>query len=241
MNLGRKLLSFLRRSGTESLMYRPELFKELISLYGREYFKEKRILEIGPKDGLDSLRLDGLEPSELVLMDLPEKSSNVDWLKKINCQYSYITNNFMYMSKNEKEQLGKFKLIWCTGVLYHNPEQLRMLRKLYLLLEEDGVLVLESATARNFFRNGSFVEIYFPKTYRDSGTVTHLPSKKAIKDWLLMVGFMNIKDSKCYLKYNRDLFKYRYACICKRGKSDDASSYYQKSKLNPNYTYGDSE
>ena len=40
-------------------------------------------------------------------------------------------------------------LVWCAGVLYHNPEQLRMVRLLYDLLEPGDVLVLESATTRN--------------------------------------------------------------------------------------------
>ena len=34
------------------------------------------------------------------------------------------------MSNSEYNSLGKFDLIWCTGVLYHNPEQLRMLKKI---------------------------------------------------------------------------------------------------------------
>ena len=34
----------------------------------------------------------------------------------------------MYMSDKEIKDLGKFKIIYCLGVLYHNPEQLRMLK-----------------------------------------------------------------------------------------------------------------
>ena len=66
--------------------------------------------------------------------------------------------------------LGKFRLIWCTGVLYHNAEQLRFLRKLFNLLEDDGYLVLESATLRLSakLRQGNYVEIFYPQTYRNT-------------------------------------------------------------------------
>ena len=43
-------------------MYRVYLFHELIDMAGKEAFAGKRILEIGPKDGLDSLKLAGLGP-----------------------------------------------------------------------------------------------------------------------------------------------------------------------------------
>ena len=32
-------------------------------------FKNKRILEIGPRDGLDTFRLETLDPKEIVIMD----------------------------------------------------------------------------------------------------------------------------------------------------------------------------
>ena len=57
-------------------MYRRHLFEELMTLAGKEIFHGSRILEIGPRDGLDSLRLATLEPAELVMVDLPEKRSS---------------------------------------------------------------------------------------------------------------------------------------------------------------------
>lgn len=47
-------------------------------------FEGKRILEIGPKHGKDTMLLATLNPSELVLIDLPEKYSMVrEWLPHI--------------------------------------------------------------------------------------------------------------------------------------------------------------
>jgi 2-polyprenyl-3-methyl-5-hydroxy-6-metoxy-1,4-benzoquinol methylase len=243
--IGRKLF---RGRGTSSvsrepLMYRVHLFDELLSVSGQQTFQKKRLLEIGPKDGLDSKRLASLQPSELVMIDLPEKKQQVvAWLSDISCPHKYIEANFMYLPQEEYLSLGKFDLIWCTGVLYHNAEQLRLLRKLYKLLNSGGYLVLESATLRlaKSLRDGCYVEIHYPETYRNTGTITHLPTANAIKTWLRMVGFPEIYDSSCFEKDNRDLVGQRYACICKKTGDDEADIYYGKSGLNPEYRFGDS-
>lgn len=227
---------------SEPLMYRIGLFEELDSLSKKDQFENKRILEIGPKDGLDSLRLSSLKPSELVMIDLPEKRDGNDkWLDKIEVPHQYIEANFMYMSHEEIEKLGKFDLVWCTGVLYHNAEQMRLLRKLYKLLNADGMLVMESATLRNqSMQDKAYVEVYYPETFRNTGTVTHLPNALAIKAWLQMAGFDEIFDSNCYENYGRDLMDHRYACICKKHESEGGGEYYHKSNLNPAYLLGDS-
>ncbi|RPH68367.1 hypothetical protein EHM76_07840 [bacterium] len=84
-----------------------------------------------------------------------------------------------------------------------------------------------------------YVEIHYPQTYRDTGTITHLPS--AIKAWMQMVGFQEIFDSGCFEKGDKNLIGQRYACICKKTNDDDADVYYGKSGLNPLYKFGDSE
>lgn len=234
---------FNKPQQTESLMYRVHLFTELLSIAGNNYFQGKRILEIGPKDGLDSKRLASLQPSEQMMMDLPEKDQSVqDWLPEITCKNRYMVANFMYITSQEYTALGKFDLIWCTGVLYHNPEQLRFLRKLYKLLNIGGYLVLESATLRlaKGLRHGSYVEIHYPQTYRNTGTITHLPTANAIKSWLNMVGFREIHDSKCFIPDNKDLIGQRFACISKKNEDDESDIYYGKSNLNPKYRFGDS-
>ena len=224
-------------------MYRVYLFEELVSTASPDYFCEKRLFEIGPRDGLDSKRLASLKPSELMMIDLPEKrEGNIKWLSEIGCPHKHIEDNFMYMSRQEYDALGSFDLIWCTGILYHNPEQMRFLRKLYKMLNIGGYLVLESSTLRSSrsLKNGCYVEIYYPETYRNTGTITHLPTASAIKAWLKMVGFQEIHDSSCYDKENKNLRNVRYACICRKNDNDETGVYYGKSGLNPQYRFGDS-
>ena len=99
----------------EPMVYRRELFAELLVVAGKTKFQGERVLEIGPKDGLDSMRLASLEPRELVLVDLPEKRAGVDgWLHEIACPHRYVEANIMYMSADEFSALGRFQ----TGLVH---------------------------------------------------------------------------------------------------------------------------
>ncbi len=183
--------------------YRALLFQEACERIGGK--RPARILEIGPKDGLDSRRLLGLNPESLTLVDLPRREAeNATWLKNLDAtKVQYLSANLMY--SEAVLQLPPFDLVWCTGVLYHNPEQLRMVRRLYDLLQPGGLLVLETATVRNQrLRDENVVEIIHPvseeRRQREhlSANVTHLPSRRAVFSWLEMVGFRDIAESACH-------------------------------------------
>ncbi len=170
-----------------------------------ERFRGSRILEIGPKHGEDSRLLAALAPAELVLLDLPEKDELVQrWLPGIEalCPTRYVTGNLMYLSPGELEQLGTFDLVWCLGVVYHNVEQLRLLRRLFHLTRTDGLVVIESATTRNRRLAGkNVVEVHWPDLYRGQRTITHLPSRLALRSWLEMVGFADVRVEPVYSRH----------------------------------------
>ena len=221
---------FNKPTSKDTLQYRDYLHRELVEIYGVDYFQNKRILEIGPRDGEDSFRIEEFNPSEYVLIDLPDKEEiNLKWLGNLKSNHKFIQTNFLYMTQEDYESLGKFDLIYFTGVLYHNPEQLRFIQKLYDKLNYGGVLVFESATTRKRkFINENVVEIHYPQTYRDTTTVSHLPSKKAIISWLQMAGFKEIHNSKCYEKENYNIKDIRFACIARKNIEDKPDSYYAK-------------
>jgi SAM-dependent methyltransferase len=211
--------------------YRQELFEELKAY--RDGERARRILEIGPKDGLDSARLLGLQPERLTLVDLPgREESNQAWLRSISSPVvEYVTANIMYSETILR--WPPFDLVWCTGVLYHNPEQLRMVRRLYDLVEPGGVLVLESATTRHpRLRDENCVEIVFPpsdetkRKYHISLNVTHLPSAVAVRSWLQMVGFMDVRLSRCHRAVSRALARARVAYLARRPLVGAESTYY---------------
>ena len=72
----KKLLFRLLRNEkfTGTYAYRKYLFQELTSIFSEDQFKNKRFLEIGPKDGEDTERLYTLNPDEHIMFDLPDKS-----------------------------------------------------------------------------------------------------------------------------------------------------------------------
>ena len=65
------------------------------------------MLEIGPRDGLDTFRLETLDPKEIVIMDLKNRTEeNKHWLKNLKGKTLTLTN-YMYLSPEEYKQLGK--------------------------------------------------------------------------------------------------------------------------------------
>ncbi len=207
--------------GKKRRNYRETLFKELLAYSINEHYH--KILEIGPKDGLGTKRLLNFNPEELCLIDLANKEEgNKVWLKKLHSKnLKYITGNIMYDKFFEEES---FDLIWCTGVLYHNPEQLRMVRLLYDLLKPKGVLVIESATIKEggCLRKRNVIQINYPpsdaykKKYHISHNITHLPSWSAVWSWLSMVGFEDIQKSHCHERQSISLSKTRVAYIARK-------------------------
>jgi tRNA (mo5U34)-methyltransferase len=205
-------------------------------------FERKRILEIGPKHGKDSVLLATLNPSELVLVDLPEKESMVrEWLPQVSCKCktTYFEGNILYMTQEQYSQLGTFDLVWCLGVLYHNVEQFRLLKRLFDLCNVNGSLVIESATTRNKrLEKSNVVEIHWPDTYRNVQTITHLPSRLAIKSWLEMVGFV---DVKIWNIYSREFGWQRAVLTGKKTSKSKPYISYAASGLNPIYVAGDAK
>jgi len=211
--------------------YRAYLFEELVAyLDGR---RPKRILEIGPKDGADTQRLLELDPERLTLLDLPRlEASNRVWLDRIgSSRIEYVSANVMYSAAVSR--LEPFDVVWCTGVLYHNPEQLRMVRRLADLVKPGGVLVLESATTRRpRLRAANCVEVLYPpsekvkRKYHLSMKFTHLPSARAIESWLAMVGLERLVRATCHRRVSRDLALARAAYLATRPLAPGTALYY---------------
>jgi SAM-dependent methyltransferase len=180
-----------------------------------------RILEIGPKHGLDTRLLATLEPRELVTVDLPEKGDTIaSWLAEVPAA-RHVEANVLYLSDSERAELGRFDIVWCLGVLYHNVEQLRLLRRLYELTAEGGMVVIESSTTRSRLLAGrNVVELHWPDTYRGVPTITHLPTRRAIASWLEMVGFTDVRVRDVYSRGLR-----RQRAVLTGRRDSDASAY----------------
>ncbi len=240
----RPLINAVRKP-REEWLYRRELFQDFTS-----YRKQKnapRILEIGAKDFYDSKNLLSLKPSQYTLLDLPGYREAYDKFlaEAKNPALQFIEANLMYDSTILNWE--PFDVVWCTGVLYHNPEQLRMIRRLYDLLKPGGTLVIESATTRNpKLMQESCVEVIFPitpemkKKLHISANVSHLPSRKAMKTWLEMVGFDQVQESFCFRTTSTKLAKTRAAFLATKPIEPKAGKYYTFLKEVGGYEIGKS-
>jgi len=181
------------------------VFEQLQKSGFLDRFAGKRILEIGPKHGEDSRLLAALRPAELVLLDLPEKEDQVgSWLPEVEalCPTRFVVGNLLYLSAEEQAALGSFDLVWCLGVVYHNVEQLRLLRRLFHLTNPEGAVVVESSTTRDpALADKNVVEVHWPDLYRGQRTITHHPSRLALKSWLEMVGYADVRVEDVYSRY----------------------------------------
>ena len=205
-----------------------------------EVFQGKRILEVGPKHGHDSRRLAELAPAELVLLELPEKRELVrGWLPDVEARAAvrYVEGNLLYLSPAERGELGSFDLVWCLGVLYHNAEQLRLVKRLFDATAVGGALVLESATSRDpALADLRVVEIHWPEPYRGVQTITHLPTRLAIACWLEMAGFVDVEQRDVY---GKELAWQRAVFIARRMPESRSYSTHTVSGRNPEYVVGD--
>lgn len=193
----------------------------------------KRILEIGPKHGQDSARLAALEPAELVLVDLPEKAELVrSWLPSIPCPTRFVEGNLLFLPSDELESLGRFDLVWCLGVLYHNAEQLRLIRRLRTLCREGGKVAIEThVLAPVPLRDPNVVRIHWPEPWGGIETITHIPSRRAVRSWMQMAGFTEVATPP--------IQRARKRAVLTGVAAGRPYVSYARSGLNPEYVAGD--
>jgi SAM-dependent methyltransferase len=193
----------------------------------------RRVLEVGPKHGEDTKLLASLGPAEIVLVDLPEKAERIEsWLPSIPAPTRFVADNLLYMPPEELEALGVFDLVWCLGVLYHNAEQLRLIRRLRRLTAPGGRVVIEThVLARRPLRDANVVQIQWPRPWHGIETITHIPSRRAVRSWMEMAGYTDVDVPRIVRARKRAVFT--------GVAGGDAYVGYGASGLNPPYRVGD--
>lgn len=118
--------------------------------------KGKRVLEIGPKDGLHSRWIvKNLEPSTFHMIELPMRKGEFDPLAGLTASNAQIWYCDIFHA-NDLSKLPPFDLIFCIGVLYHTVEQLKLLSYLNRLLAADGTMLFQTTALKV---PGSFVDL----------------------------------------------------------------------------------
>jgi SAM-dependent methyltransferase len=123
----------------------------------------KRVLDIGSNAGFDTFLLSSMQAAEVIGIE-PSGfyyQSMFFWTvydsqntRFVNCKWQDLT----------KEVFGEFDLINCQGILYHEPDPLRLLQKIFELLVEGGTLVLETHVTMQNNMTARFIEGNFWKT-----------------------------------------------------------------------------
>lgn len=155
---------------------------------------DKKILEVGPKHGRHTVLVSSKGAKEITCVDLPHKKGMITrWQKSIKCKLSVHYEDFLRWQTDER-----FDVILFAGVIYHNTEQLRLLKKIRALCaSEKTILYFESATTRTKdLQNRDVIEVHWPKPYRDTKTIRFLPSHSACLALLEMAGWEILEVDK---------------------------------------------
>lgn len=149
-------------------------------------FKNKRVLDIGCRDGLFSFYSEKKGASEVIGIDnnlsIPTKEFLVPFF---NSKVQFKEINLFDLSK---EQLGEFDIILFPGVLYHLRYPFWGLKIITDLLKKGGKLIIETPLIEDF-ENKS---ILFAPIERDSPyerTSCTFFNKKCLEDTLISLGY----------------------------------------------------
>lgn len=168
------------------------------------------VLEVGPKHGLHTRLVDAHGPKSITLVELEEKRGMTSaWLKDIKSPTEVFYQDLLRFNTGKR-----FGLILLAGIIYHNTEQLRLLKKVWALGAPGCKLVFESATTRTpALQALNVIEVHWPRSYRDTGTVKFLPSKQACVSMLEMAGWRVLDTSD---RHQDEANPDRITVVCER-------------------------
>ena len=120
-------------------------------------FNGRRVIDVGCRDGAMLFHAEGRGARELVAVDNDPSTGLANFLvpfkgSKISCY----AQNLYDLTPNE---VGKFDVVICCGVLYHLRYPMLGVKKLADLLTDDGILVLETGILDAF---ADFPMLFYP-------------------------------------------------------------------------------
>lgn len=138
-------------------------------------FNNKKVLDIGCRDGLFSFKAEELGASEIIGIDNEISRGAVDFLIPLfNSKVKMFEINIYDIRKKD---FGTFDIVLFPGVLYHLRFPFWALKKIADLLNEDGILLVETALCN----------------VENSKSILYCPSGKESPYEPTSVSFFNIK------------------------------------------------
>jgi SAM-dependent methyltransferase len=104
--------------------------------------KGKRVLDVGSNAGYDPFRFSLLGPAELVACEPFAFISQMRFLEEI--YQAGIQIREIGWQGLDPEKMGRFDLVHCHGVLYHEPNPIGMLEALYDMTADGGTFIFGS-------------------------------------------------------------------------------------------------
>ncbi len=181
-----------------------------------------RVLEVGPLWGCAARDLNRrINIKEIVFIELPEQKATLDlWLPELRVPYRVIYTNISFLTPEQTQRIGRFDLIYCTGVIYHVAQQLRLCKILFDFLDDEGMLVLGSYVIPS---QDNIVKIYWPNRWERKTLGNHIPSRSALQSWLEMVGFSDVRVHDDM--YSKKMRKHRTVLTAKRKTGTSTPAY----------------
>jgi len=209
--------TMLQEGGTTLIFAQRALSKIDIDCSDFKYF------EIGPKHGLHTMLIDYHNPKSITCVEAPNKFRNSR--KFLEQNYAWVTKiktekfDIHYQDFNNFASKEKYGLIFYSGVIYHNTDQMSQLRKLHDIADDNAYMIFESSTTRDeTLLDRNVIEVHYkPYSSLDVGapqTCIFHPSKTACKSMLDISGWDILETSDEYDDLSN---KFRINILCKKG------------------------
>jgi tRNA (mo5U34)-methyltransferase len=140
----------------------------------------KTVLDIGSNAGYDAFRFSALGASHVVACE-PYKF--IEQAKFLNTLYD---TNVEFSEKRwqdlDPDSMGRFDIVHCHGVLYHEPHPQALLDRIRLMLSPNGCAIVGSILHNEPTRSDSIR--FLPRGYFNDPTWWFLPGRLAFR-WML--------------------------------------------------------
>jgi tRNA (mo5U34)-methyltransferase len=191
--------------------------------FPKNYFKGKRVLDIGSWDGYYAFLAEERGASEVVALDLWSEKISLGFDKKtkegFDIAKSIKNSNVIDIDMNiydaTEEVLGKFDVVLFAGVLYHLQDPMRALRAIWNIMNESSSLMVETTTIPNSRGYGDATVAQFlplAEANNDSTNFWNF-SKSALKAVLEELNFV-VKEFPRVIAEGED--GERSICYCKK-------------------------
>ncbi len=147
--------------------------------------KGKRVLDVGSNAGYDPFRFSLLGPAELVACEPFAFISQMRFLEEI--YEAGIQIREIGWQGLDPEKMGRFDLVHCHGVLYHEPNPIGMLEALYAMTADGGTFIFGSMMHADPAK--ADLSRLVPLSYFGDDTWWWTPGPLAMEAMLKSVGF----------------------------------------------------